>query len=439
MSTGTIYVDCTNTVFTGFNTGIQRVVRNIVMRLSSNTKITSKKLVPVVAAMGHFYRFDADISKQLVWTTALSKLLVTCRNLLNIIFMNKYSEGNWPVDIVNAKFNNDTHSLIVNFCRKLIPIMYQITYRVDGIIVGNKICFNDDDVLFLSDAFWKENVINAISNISNIRIRIILLVYDLFPITHPEVFDTVNRSNYVKCLHELIDNVIGIVSISKASLADIESYVSNIKYGIVFNYFHLGADFSAKGRIIGDVRHELRSLFASGSTYLAVGTIEPRKNYHYLLNAFDVLWENDNDIKLCIVGRIGWICEDLLQRIRFSKEIGKRLFYFTNLNDDELKYCYHSSRGVVYPSIIEGFGLPLVEAMHYGKPIFASDIPVFREIANEYPIYCNLEDHNNLALLIHDFESGLLPKQFEPQQWLSWDESIEDLLTKVVAIAENRS
>jgi len=438
--TGAIYIDCTNTVFTGLNTGIQRVVRNIVQRLSTDIHFADKKLVPVVAVMGCFYKFDADISKKLFWTKLLSNVFASCRNLLNYLFMNKYSEGDWPIDIINTKPDViDIHGNVVHSARKIIPIIYKLAYRADGVIVGEEIKFTQYDILFLSDAFWKDSIYKSICNIKASGVKLMMLIYDLIPVTHPTLFDNVNQSSYIKCLNELLDNVRGVISISKSSLADIESYISNAKSGVHFDYFYLGADFSAVGRISGDIRTELKTTYVSGSVYLAVGTIEPRKNHNYLLDAFQKLWEQGYNIKLCIVGRVGWKCDDILKRIETSTEIGERLFHFENLNDDELAYCYHKSKAVICSSIIEGFGLPIVEAMHYGKPVFASDISVFREIGKEYPVYFELADSSSLAGIITSFENGLLDRNFAYQKWLTWDESIDDLLKKVVDMAKKIS
>ncbi len=432
----TIYVDCTNTIFTGLNTGIQRVVRNIIQRLPNDLQINRQKFVPVVAVMGSFYRYNADISKQIYWTKLLSFVLSTCRNIINNIFDNKHSKGNWPVDIINTKPDaNDIHGNIVYFIRKLIPFAFKCTYRLDGIITGKKIIIKQNDVLFLSDAFWDDSLMKAISNINNSDYKLIMLIYDLFAISHSHCVDTVIMNNYVNCLNALMYKIDGVISISKSSLNDIQTHISNKKGGVLFDYFYLGANFSFKGKISGNVRPDLISLYASGSTYLAVGTIEPRKNYGYLIDSFQQLWHQGIRINLCIVGRVGWKCEELMERIGKAQAVGERLFHFIDLNDDELEYCYNKSRAVIFPSIAEGFGLPLVEAMHYGRPVFASDIPVFREIGNNYPIYCDLRDSRSLASLIQKFDSGQLSKQFEPQECLSWDESVDDLIMKVVDMA----
>lgn len=433
----TIYIDCTNTVFSGLNTGIQRVVRNIIQRISSHQGDLGTRFVPVVAVMGCFYRFDADISDQFYWTKKLSSVLAVFRNALNMIFMNKHDKGDWPVDVITNKPEKfDVHGNVVHFSRKIIPNMFKCAYRADGVIRGNKIKFKKDDILFLADAFWKESLIKSVLAIDNQQYKLIMLIYDLFPISHPQFVDSTNKINYINCLKQLVDRLNGVVSISNTSLQDIKEYISRKRAGILYDYFYLGADFSAKGKITGNIRPELVSIFDAGSVYLAVGTIEPRKNYDYLLDAFQQLWVQNASIKLFIVGRVGWMCDDLMKRIETSEKFGQQLIYFKDLNDDELEYCYGRSKAVIFPSKVEGFGLPLVEAMHYGKPVFASDIEVFREIGKEYPLYFDLKDSVSLAELVIAFENGAIKRQFTPQQWLSWDESVDDLLVKVIAMAE---
>jgi len=446
---GTIYIDCTNTVFTGLNTGIQRVVRNIIQRVTHNSKIDSWNIVPVVAVMGKFYKFNTDISGNFFWSKTLFLIVSQLRNVLNIFFLNKHTNGNWPVDIIRSDWSVDIvdslppkcdiHGKIVYFCRKIIPHMFKCAYRFDKIVTGNDILFKEQDVLFLADAFWKDSLFKAITNSKDLNCKLILLIYDLFPITHPSYVDTVNVINYSNCLNKLINKINGIISISHTSLQDIEKYVSSQKNGILFDYFYLGADFSSKGKITGYIRPDLVSFFDSDNIFLSVGTIEPRKNYEYLLDAFKYVWSQDKNIRLCIVGRVGWKCADIIQRIKSSPELGKRLMHFMDLNDDELEYCYSKSSAIVFPSKVEGFGLPLVEAMQYGKPVFCSDIPVFREIGKNYPLYFDLNEPSSLADLVNSFEQISIDMQFTPQKWLSWDESIEDLLVKVVSMVNQVS
>ena len=435
---GTIYVDCSNTVFTGRNTGIQRVVRNVVKRIPANSSSLNVTIMPVVAVAGDFYRFDSDCGKRFSRSQTLLRFIGACRNTLNLLFSNKCPSGEWPVDRIHSQVGNkDLHGRIVGTSRRIIPYVFKSAYRADGIL-GEKIAFAPNDVLFLADVFWNDSMVDSISRVPR-DTQVTLLIYDLISITHPEVFTSASSDNFESSLLNILDRVDAILSISKTSLSAIESYVAQRKAGIRYDHFYLGADFSTKSGIAGEVRPELAGVFDSGMTYLAVGTIEPRKNYRYLLSAFERLWQRGSDVKLCIVGRLGWKCDDVVQRIKDSPELGSRLFHYHDLNDCELEYCYSNCKAIVFSSIDEGFGLPFVEAMHYGKPVFASDIPVFREVGTDYPFYFDLADPSSLVQRVEAFATSCYEKSFVPRQWLSWDQSVRDLFEKVIFMAQKQA
>src|SRR5690606_41287928 len=97
-----------------------------------------------------------------------------------------------------------------------------------------------------------------------------------------------------------------------------------------------------------------------------------------LLYASELLWAEGQDAVLCFVGKIGWKTKQLNEHLRQHPQQSKQLFMWNDLSDRELEYCYMNARSLVFPSYLEGFGLPLVEAMQRGLPAMASDIPVFR-------------------------------------------------------------
>ena len=165
-----------------------------------------------------------------------------------------------------------------------------------------------------------------------------------------------------------------------------------------------------------------------------MGTIEPRKNHAYLLDAFDRLWKRGVDISLCLVGKVGWKCESLIGRIETHPELNRRLFMLTGLSDSDLAFCYGASKALVYPSFVEGFGLPLIEALGRGLPVLASDIPIFREIVGEVALYFDLSDPDSLCQAIEHFESTdkaaqkALPAAWT---WPTWLDCTTQLLNRV--------
>jgi alpha-1,2-rhamnosyltransferase len=179
----------------------------------------------------------------------------------------------------------------------------------------------------------------------------------------------------------------------------------------------------------GSVRHAgLRRVFGVGcAVYLCVGTLEPRKNHAILLDAFERLWRDGSASSLVLIGRAGWLCETLLVRIKRHPEWGRRLFWFSDVGDADLDAAYAQATALIFPSRVEGFGLPLVEALARGLPVIASDIEVFREIANGHARFFSVDDAAALAACVRERETGDAPVG-TPFVWPGWAESTSNLL-----------
>ena len=119
---------------------------------------------------------------------------------------------------------------------------------------------------------------------------------------------------------------------------------------------------------------------------LAVGHIEPRKNYSRLLMALAQLQTSGNDFFLVILGQDSGQLEALRSLIH-SLKLNDRVRVLSAIDDMELSLAYQACRLVAYPSLYEGFGIPILEAMASQRPIALSDIPVFNEITEAKAIY----------------------------------------------------
>jgi glycosyltransferase involved in cell wall biosynthesis len=115
--------------------------------------------------------------------------------------------------------------------------------------------------------------------------------------------------------------------------------------------------------------------------FLSVGTIEPRKNYQFILNAFNELWAMpDNEaLTWTIVGRVGWNSHNLYAELKNHPEFGRRLKLFVEADDKQLIGLYEESSCMIAGSIDEGYGLPVVEAIEHNCTVLLSDIEIFRE------------------------------------------------------------
>ena len=300
-------------------------------------------------------------------------------------------------------------------------------------------------LVVLLDSSWHSDFFSHIERLKQQGLGVVAVIYDLIPLTHPQFCDEPLVKVFDQWFEWVSRTADGFIAISETICNEVRADVIR-RLGAEtaaqrwYHHFHLGSELD-RARDDGDIRTALRTLFGSDhSVYLMVSTIEPRKNHAYLVDAFERLWaaEPNTRATLCIVGRIGWKCAPLVSRIKSHPELGKRLFMFNDLGDTELEYCYRHSKSLVFPSFVEGFGLPLVEAMQRGLPAMASDIPVFREIGADFLAYFRLDDPGSLAALVGRYEaSGKFPaaRELADWSWLGWRDSTRQLVERIAAHA----
>jgi glycosyltransferase involved in cell wall biosynthesis len=130
-----------------------------------------------------------------------------------------------------------------------------------------------------------------------------------------------------------------------------------------------------------------------------VGTIEPRKNQLALINAFDILADMDPNIALVLVGGAGWYYNQLSQQIIKSPN-RDRIYLIGYVDRVDMPALYNLADVFVYPSIYEGFGLPLVEALACGRPVITSNISALPEIVGDAGVLVSPHDCGQLAQAI---------------------------------------
>ena len=267
------------------------------------------------------------------------------------------------------------------------------------------------------------------------------IVYDLLLATNPDWWSPPNPQlflNWLKSICTVGDN---LVCISNAVADELELWLEKnspprLRSAPNVMSFHLGADIENSIPSHGlpdDAKSVLASLQRRPS-FLMVGTLEPRKGHAQVLEAFEHLWPSGYEINLVIVGKQGWMVENIVKRIHSHAELKKRLFWLDSVSDEYLEKIYAACACLIAASYGEGFGLPLIEAALHNLPIIARDIPVFREVAGENAFYFNGKSPEQLAEVIktwlsHD-SAGRAPR-VSGMKWLTWAESAEQLMQVV--------
>lgn len=287
------------------------------------------------------------------------------------------------------------------------------------------------DKFLLLDAGWHltaeyAQMIDAVGQAGGETIG---FLYDLIPILYPSVVTEPARRAFVEWFDLLVRRSDAIIGISRAVIDEFEAYARSrrlpCKAGVRLGSWPLGADFQAPR----DAQPSPRAVEAAAGRapfFLSVGTLEPRKGHSIALDAFDRWWREGADVRYVILGSKGWNVRALVRRIVAHPEFGRRLFWLQGASDADLRYLYERTRALVFPSIAEGFGLPLVEAAHFGARTIASDIPVFREVGGAWASYFDPADSE--ALLARMKEALAEPaSSAPPREILSWRRSAEEL------------
>ena len=218
-------------------------------------------------------------------------------------------------------------------------------------------------------------------------VKIHMVIYDLLPLLHPHWFNPKTTRNFHRWLKTVVIYSDSIICISNVVKLEVNVWLARqyrLNYdSIPVSTISLGANIKETAPSLGlpENVNELMAALTSRLCILMVGTIEPRKGHTQVLDIFNEIWLSGQEVNLVIVGKPGWKTEALQQSLRIATKKQKKLFWLESVSDEFLELLYAGSDGVLVASYAEGYGLPLVEALTYGKSVLARDISVFREIA----------------------------------------------------------
>ncbi len=170
-----------------------------------------------------------------------------------------------------------------------------------------------------------------------------------------------------------------------------------------------------------------------GDYLLYVGSAYPHKNLEKLLMAFKKIIETKNNLKLVLVGSKNYFYERLEQEIK-KLNLQNNVILAGYCDDDKLACLYKSAKAYVFPSLIEGFGLPPLEAQSYGVPVASSNATCLPEILGDSVLYFNPENINDMAekisRIINDenLRNDLINKGLENLKKYSWENCAQKTL-----------
>ncbi len=239
-------------------------------------------------------------------------------------------------------------------------------------------------------------------------VRPVYFLHDLIPITHPEICRRKAVRRHTGRVRAALKCAAGIIVNSRSTADELRRFAgdSRLELPSVVAAPLAGAQLMDPNAIPSAT---MQGAQASGHVrpyFLCIGTIEPRKNYLMLLRVWERLVEKKGKLapRLVIVGQLG-------QDARFVRKVqdqiarlGEHVELVAGCDDERLGQYVKHANALLMPTLAEGFGLPLVEALNAGTPVIASDLPALREMGQNIPLHLppgNVEVWEN-AILSYD-------------------------------------
>ena len=166
----------------------------------------------------------------------------------------------------------------------------------------------------------------------------------------------------------------------------------------------------------------------AGDYILAIGTIHPRKNYARLIEAFGKLDSKRSDLRLVIVGKRGWLSDEIYARVK-SLNLQSRISFLDYVPSSDMPALISGARLLAFPSLHEGFGLPVIEAQACGTPVITSMVSSLPEAAGDGALFVDPFDVDAIAGAMQRamedqaLRAMLIENGFRNVKRFSWEQS----------------
>lgn len=228
----------------------------------------------------------------------------------------------------------------------------------------------------------------------------VFFVHDLIPVTHPEYCRPGESERHVRRMRTAITVACGVIANSRSTLDALRAFAA--RDGLRLPPTVVASLAPSVPRTDPGPRPIAEPYFVT------VGNIEPRKNHWLLLQLWRRMIERSGNAapRLVVIGQRGWECENVVDLLERCPALRGFVYEHNTCSDRELVTYLHHAQALLYPSFVEGYGMPVVEALSLGVPVIASDLPVFREAAGEVPDYADPLDGRRWMELIAEYAAA---------------------------------
>lgn len=255
----------------------------------------------------------------------------------------------------------------------------------------------------------------------------VISILDISYLLFPEYFKKSDLAQLTSWSKYSIKNAKRILTISEATKKDIVKFYGVDQDKIIVTYPGINLFSEDINREIVFKKYHLNKKYI-----LYVGTLQPRKNIIRLIESYRKL--DTNEINLVIVGKKGWLYDEIFQKVEEHSLVNKVTFldYVTR---EELGVLYKNAQCLILPSLYEGFGIPVVEAMSQGIPVVVSNISSLPEIAGDagilvdpYEIDSIVQGLKKAINLDQNERKSIIDKGLKRVKLFSWEKCAKETL-----------
>lgn len=369
----------------------------------------------------------------------LATFITGIQRVTREVILRLLENGNLEIVLLHYNARQDAYHIVDN--QRFIQYYRERRGVKNRMITGRRLAIREmgrGDVFFDLDAVWMCRVRRSylLPLLKRQGVRIVVHIYDIISVTHPQYCLERGVYQFMDYLGAHLQYADQMIVNARATAEELRQLADRLGIGLPpYQVVPLGADFRQRQQVSEtQIPEPVRQAAGSAPYILMVGTIEPRKNHRLLLQAYDRGLKQAG-YHIILAGYMGWHMESLERELRTHPDYNSGIFHFDGLEDDAIDYLYQNARFLAFCSYAEGFGLPLLESVQRGTPVIAADIPVSREVAEEYCDWFGQDDAADLCRVVLEYEDeGRYRRrkeslrEYRPVSWAQCCEKIEEIL-----------
>lgn len=264
------------------------------------------------------------------------------------------------------------------------------------------------------------------------KVHTLAINYDAIPALFPEHFTVDAIDNFAMNI-QAFKHASHIFSISETSRNDLLRIIGKRPNDVTSVLIDIDPSFE-RANVTEVSRVRLENALSSAPYMICVGTLEPRKNHKRLIEAYSSIAQTGMcRCNLIVVGKQGWGADDLRELVAAHK-LSEHVYFLDNISNADLRALYSGALFSIYPSLYEGFGLPILEAMACGCPVVTSNVSSMPEVAGDAAYYIDPASIESIRSAIHqmlndaDLRNALAQKGLSRRSAFSWNSTAARVL-----------